>query len=89
MAYCKAKIIIKNNTGLHARPCSIFVKAANLFKSNIKVTKNGDSVNGKSILGLMTLAASFGEKITVEADGPDAQDAINALKKVAINEFEN
>jgi len=87
MAYCKTKIIINNNSGLHARPCSVFVKAANLFESDIKVTKNGDSVNGKSILGLMTLAASFGEKVIIEADGPDAQDAVDTLKKVAINEF--
>ena len=88
MAYHKVKIIIKNNSGFHARPCSVFVKTANKFKSSINVKKGETSVNGKSILGLMTLAASFGEKLVIEADGPDAQMAVEALKKIANTEFD-
>ena len=88
MEYHKVKIIIKNNSGLHARPCSAFVKAANSFESKIKVKKGENSVDGKSIIGLMTLAAAFGDKITIEASGPDAKKAITALEKVAISSFD-
>ncbi len=88
MEYHKIKIIIKNNSGLHARPCSAFVKAANSFESKIKVKKGENSVDGKSIIGLMTLAAAFGDKITIEASGPDAKKAITALEKVAISSFD-
>lgn len=88
MEYHKVKIIIKNNSGLHARPCSVFVKTANSFESKIKVKKGDNSVDGKSIIGLMTLAAAFGDRITIEATGPDAKKAINALEKIAITSFD-
>ena len=88
MEYHKVKIIIKNNSGLHARPCSAFVKTANSFKSKIKVKKGDNSVDGKSILGLMTLAAGFGDRITIEASGPDAKKAVTALEKIAITSFD-
>ena len=88
MEYHKVKIIIKNNSGLHARPCSAFVKTANSFESKIKVKKGENSVDGKSIIGLMTLAAAFGDRITIEASGPDAKKAVTALKKIAITSFD-
>ena len=88
MEYHKVKIIIKNNSGLHARPCSAFVKAANSFESKIKVKKGENSVDGKSIIGLMTLAAAFGDRITIEASGPDAKKAVTALEKIAITSFD-
>ena len=88
MEYHKVKIIIKNNSGLHASPCSAFVKAASSFESKIKVIKGNNSVDGKSILGLLTLAAAFGDKITIEASGPDAKKAVAALEKVAITKFD-
>lgn len=84
MEYHKVKIIIKNNSGLHARPCSAFVKAANSFESKIKVKKGENSVDGKSIIGLMTLAAAFGDKITIEASGPDAKKQLLHLKKLQL-----
>ena len=88
MEYHKVKIIIKNNSGLHARPCSAFVKTANSFESRINVKKGDNSVDGKSIIGLMTLAAAFGDRITIEASGPDAKKAVTALEKIAITRFD-
>ena len=68
--------------GLHARPAAMFVQEASRFKSQIFVVKDGLQVNGKSIMGLMLLAAESGAKLTVKADGPDEVMAIEALAKV-------
>ncbi len=78
---------IINKHGLHARPAAQFVKIAGRFKSDIKVIKDGLEVNGKSIMGIMMLAAEPGSLITIMADGPDEQDAFNALKELIANKF--
>jgi phosphocarrier protein HPr len=70
---------IKNQNGLHARPSASFVKVAQKFSSDIFVERNGAVVNGKSILGLMTLAVGKGSKIKITAEGQDADEAINDL----------
>ena len=67
------ELVIQNQTGLHARPAAAFVRTANTFSSEIIVTKGEDSVNGKSIMGLMTLAAGQGTTMVVEALGDDAE----------------
>lgn len=73
------EVVIKNKFGLHARPASMFVQAAAKFKSSIKIRKDGQEVDGKSIMGIMTLAASAGSSIKLIAEGPDEQEALNAL----------
>jgi phosphocarrier protein HPr len=70
---------IKNRLGLHARPCAEFVKVAAKFQSDISVCKDGNWVNGKSIMGVMTLAAEFGSTVTVRVQGEDAEEAAAAL----------
>lgn len=71
---------IKNRYGFHVRPSTTFSLMAAEFKSDIKVKKEGGSeVDGKILMGLMTLGAAFGNKITVTADGEDAEEAVKAL----------
>lgn len=70
---------IKNRLGLHARPAAEFVKVAGKFASEISVGKDGMWVNGKSIMGVMTLAAECGATVTVRAEGTDAEAAVEAL----------
>ena len=81
------KFIIKNKLGLHARPAALFVEAANKFDSEIHVRKGEKRVNGKSIMGLMMLAAGNGTKITVEIEGKDAKQAMHEIETIITNDF--
>jgi len=83
----KKIVAIKNALGLHARPAALFVQLANKFQSEIFVEKKDQKVNGKSIMGIMTLAAGKGQKITITADGNDAEKAVNALEKLLKDKF--
>ena len=83
----KKIVVIKNTLGLHARPAALFVQLANKFQSEIFVEKKDQKVNGKSIMGIMTLAAGKGQKITITADGNDAEKAVNALEKLLKDKF--
>ncbi|MCK4401215.1 HPr family phosphocarrier protein [bacterium] len=83
----KRTVVIENTLGLHARPAALFVQLANKFQSEIFVGKKGQKVNGKSIMGVMTLAAGKGEKIAITADGNDAEEAVNALEKLLKDKF--
>ena len=74
-----AEIQIRNKKGLHARASAKFVKCAETFKANIRVTRDGQTVGGTSIMGLMMLAAGPGTTILVETDGPEAAPALAAL----------
>src|SRR5262245_20431703 len=76
----KKRIKITNPQGLHARPASIFVKIANRFESEVTVRKGKEAVNGKSIMGLMTLAANQGSFLDLEVSGPDAEQAVIELE---------
>ncbi|MGL4391965.1 MAG: HPr family phosphocarrier protein [Fusobacteriaceae bacterium] len=76
------EVEIKNKAGLHARPSSLFVQLASKFKSDIKVKSGDEEINGKSIMGLMVLAAEQGRKIILEADGPDEAEMIAALQEL-------
>lgn len=73
------EFVIRIREGLHARPAAMFVKRASQFECDVWVEKDDEQVNGKSIMGLMMLAAEFGSKITVTAEGQDAEDAIRAI----------
>ena len=81
------EFIIQNRLGIHARPAAMFVKTANQFQSNIRVQKDGLDVNGKSIMGIMMLAAAKGNVISVQAEGDDAQTALEALEELIQNKF--
>jgi len=83
----KRIVVIKNTLGLHARPAALFVQLANKFQSEIFVEKKEQKVNGKSIMGIMTLAAGKGQKITITANGNDAEEAVNALEKLLKDKF--
>ncbi|MEO6462316.1 MAG: HPr family phosphocarrier protein [Candidatus Eisenbacteria bacterium] len=83
----QAELVITNGIGLHARPCSMFVNLASRFRSEVFVTRDGVEVNGKSILGLMMLAAEPGAAIVVRAEGPDEDEALAALAKLVEENF--
>jgi phosphocarrier protein len=78
---------IINKHGLHARPAAQFVKVAGRFKSDIKVIKDGLEVNGKSIMGIMMLAAEPGSEIKLLVEGEDEQEAFTALKDLIFQKF--
>jgi phosphocarrier protein len=83
----KREITIINELGLHARPAAMLVKLANEFISDITVEKGAETVNGKSIMGIMMLAAGKGSKIKVIAEGPDAEEAVDAIEKLIASKF--
>ena len=83
-----AEIQIRNKKGLHARASAKFVKCAETFKANIRVTRDGQTVGGTSIMGLMMLAAGPGTTILVETDGPEAAQALAALIALVEDGFE-
>ncbi len=79
---------ILNRLGLHARPSAMFVKTANRFKAEIWVEKDGEQVNGKSIMGLMMLAAGQGSKLLVSCEGPDADKALAEIEALIQRRFD-
>ena len=86
-SYYEGNFTIINRLGLHARAAAVFVKKANEFKSDIFVEKDGIEVNGKSIMGLMMLAAALGSQIKIKAHGKDAKKAVKELGKLITNKF--
>jgi phosphocarrier protein len=80
--------VVKNKLGLHARPAALFVREAARFKCSLVVVKDGLEVNGKSVMGLMLLAAESGAKLVVRADGPDEAEALSALQKIFERKFD-
>jgi len=78
---------IRNRLGLHARAAALLVKTANRFLSDITLEKDGLEVNGKSIMGILMLAASKGSRITLKVEGKDSVEAIRALGELIDNKF--
>ena len=78
---------IVNQEGLHARPAAKIVRLASTFGSEIELLKDGVAVNGKSIMGVMMLAAECGSSILIRADGPDAEQAVNAIGQLVAEGF--
>ena len=81
-------IEIKNKLGLHARAAAKLVHTASKFKSDIKVRKGDEEVDGKSILGILLLAAGRGSMVTLRADGPDERDALDAVEQLIDAKFD-
>ena len=81
-------LAISNRLGLHARAAAKFVQTASCFKSEVKIRKNGEEVDGKSILGLLLLAASQGTQITVAVCGEDEEAAFAAVEGLVVRKFD-
>jgi phosphocarrier protein len=89
MVTVKKELVVKNRLGLHARPAALFVQVANKFDSEVTVLKDGVEVNGKSIMGILTLAAEKDSIITITISGRDAEAALLELERViAVEEIE-
>ena len=86
MSAVEKKVTIKNKSGLHARPASVFVQIANKYDCDVTVRKGKQKVNGKSIMGIMMLAAEKGSKIVLAAEGADAEEAIEELERLLLSE---
>ena len=82
------EVEIINKLGLHARASAKLTQVAGRFKANVWVGRNGRRVNAKSIMGVMMLAAAKGSKVTVEADGPDEEQAMDAVTQLIAARFE-
>jgi phosphocarrier protein len=83
----KKEVVIKNRLGLHTRPAAMLVKLAAKFKSDFFIEKNGVQVNGKSIIGVMTLAAEQGAKLILKFEGEDEEEAAKAIVELFENGF--
>jgi phosphocarrier protein HPr len=81
------EISVINRLGLHARPAAMFVRIASRHRSEIWVSKEGEEVNGKSIMGLMMLAAGQGSKLRIRCEGPDAEEAMEDLEALINAKF--
>jgi phosphocarrier protein len=87
MTMAERAVRIANKNGLHARPAAEIVKISAKFQSEVTLVRDGMEVNGKSIMGVMMLAAEFGSNIVVRANGPDAEQAVNAIADLVAAKF--
>jgi len=81
------EVTVENELGLHARPAALFTRTASRFKSEVYVIKDGQQINGKSILGVMMLAAYQGTVLLIQAEGEDERDAVTALVDLVKGKF--
>ncbi len=81
------EIEVVNKAGIHTRPASMIVKTTAKYKSDVYLIRDGFSINAKSIIGVMTLAAAQGEKLIIRADGPDEYEAVESLSKIFADGF--
>ncbi|MBL9126758.1 MAG: HPr family phosphocarrier protein [Verrucomicrobiales bacterium] len=83
------ELVVVNRLGIHARPAAMFVRVASRFHSEITLEKDGERINGKSIMGLMMLAAGPGSRLRLEASGEDADEALRALEElITVKKFD-
>lgn len=81
------QLTVLNKLGIHARPAAQFVRVASRFQSEVSVEKDGEAVDGKSIMGLMMLAVGWGAVVNVSTEGPDEADAMQALEELVNSKF--
>ncbi len=81
-------VTIKNRAGIHARPAALLVERANKFTSEIFLEKDGEQINGKSIMGILTLAATYNTPIKIIAEGSDETEAVEAISRLFEHKFE-
>ncbi len=84
---CEHTITILNRLGLHARPSARFAQLASQYKAEIWLVRDGESVDGKSILEVLTLACPQGSELVIKANGPDAEEAVSALASLVASKF--
>ncbi len=82
-----AEVVIENRNGLHARPAAMFVKISSRYRAEVWVEKDGERVNGKSIMGLMMLAAGKGSRLVIIAEGSDSEKAVAEIKNLVETRF--
>jgi len=87
VVFAERKFLISGKLGLHARPAASLVQLANQFRSDIKVRKGTEEVDGKSIMGILTLAAGQGAEVVVTARGEDAQEALDRIAELFVSRF--
>jgi phosphocarrier protein len=81
-------VTIRNRAGMHARPAALLVKTASAYAAQVYIEKDGERVNGKSIMGVITLGATYNSQLKVIADGPDEVAALDAMERLFENRFE-
>jgi phosphocarrier protein len=84
---CASDVVIENRNGLHARPAAMFVKISSRYRAEVWVEKDGERVNGKSIMGLMMLAAGKGSKLRIIAEGSDADKVVAEIRNLVETRF--
>ena len=82
------EVTIKNRAGIHARPAALIVQTANEYDAQIYLEKENNRINSKSIMGIITLGASYNTKLQVVAEGDDEEEAVDAIVKLFENRFE-
>ncbi|WP_432665543.1 HPr family phosphocarrier protein [Wukongibacter baidiensis] len=83
----KVEVELRAQAGLHARPAGLFVKVASKYSSDIKIVKDGKEFNAKSIMGILSMGAAKGDKLTIIAEGADEKEAIAKLKELVDRNF--
>jgi len=83
----RKKLQIQNKLGLHARAAALLVQTVNRFSADVRISKDGQTVNGRSIMGLLTLAAAQGSRIQVEVEGKEAPEALRAIESLLEKKF--
>ncbi len=83
----KKEVIVENETGLHARPASVFVQEAENYEAEITISKGEEEANAKSIMGVMSLGVDEETKITIQAEGSEAEEAVNNLVELVQDNF--
>lgn len=88
MGSCKVAVTLQNKHGLHARPAHLWVQTANAYVSNLRVGRPDDEkIDGKSIMGIMMLAAECGTILEIESEGPDCEEQVRALRELVESHF--
>jgi phosphocarrier protein HPr len=82
------EVEVMNRAGIHARPAALIVKVANQFSSNLYMEKDRMKINGKSIMGIITLGAAYKSKLTILTEGSDEDEAADAIERLFLNRFE-
>jgi len=82
------EVEVLNRAGIHARPAALIVKVANKYKANLYMEKDRMKINGKSIMGIITLGAAYISKLRIHTDGPDEDEAADAIEQLFLNRFE-
>jgi phosphocarrier protein HPr len=82
------EVVVKNRAGIHARPAALIVQTASRFSSSVMFLREGEEINAKSIMGIITLGAAYKSAITVRATGNDEEEAVDALSQLFENRFE-